>query len=486
MSNRIKNNLKNLVGQTLNQYYSKVKPTISDLRYKQEYQNRIIECMVGEVDDNYVTTPETDNPIVKLEHSKEGVIKIPQIKGKTILIDEDGNKTDTLGEGCRLVSVGEEEDNKLIILSKNKNLFDENELKQEPISTDFSYVNQDNKRCIKNNVKGWRYLKILNNKFKENTIYRITYCAKNTDVTSNGTGAYFILEYTDGTISPLYTNNLNGQWFEVSGYSVQGKTIKCVNFSNAGNCITYIDLDSIIITEGTEKVEYIPSKQHKTEILLDEPLRKLPNGVCDKIINNQLIRRVGKMVLNGNENWERMYYPPSENGTHIQFSVQNYFENKNVKRGFWLDKNLFICDIFPRADESLHWSGMSSIGVGGDDTTFMFTLSKNHELYTIIKDVSELKEWLSDNPITVLYELEEPIIEELPNSITLQGFDNTTMYIENSITPIVSYGYNALIPYKEELRIQKEEVEINTLDIENNIIPYLMDMEYNLMLMEDN
>ena len=60
------------------------------------------------------------------------------------------------------------------------------------------------------------------------------------------------------------------------------------------------------------------------------------------------------------------------------------------------------------------------------------------------------------------------------------------MYIENSITPIVSYGYNALIPYKEELLNQKEEVETNTLDIENNIIPYLMDMEFNLMLMEDN
>ena len=98
MSNRIKNNLKNLVGQTLNQYYSKVKPTISDLRYKQEYQNRIIECMVGEVDDNYITTPETDNPIVKLEHSKEGVIKIPQIKGKTILVNADGNETDFVGE----------------------------------------------------------------------------------------------------------------------------------------------------------------------------------------------------------------------------------------------------------------------------------------------------------------------------------------------------------------------------------------------------
>ena len=97
-----------------------------------------------------------------------------------------------------------------------------------------------------------------------------------------------------------------------------------------------------------------------------------------------------------------------------------------------------------------------------------------------------VKEWLSKNNVTVLCELAEPIIEELPNGITLQGFDDTTMYIENSITPTVSYGYNALIPYKEELSKQKEEVETNTLDIENNIIPYLMDMEFNLMLMEDN
>ena len=104
----------------------------------------------------------------------------------------------------------------------------------------------------------------------------------------------------------------------------------------------------------------------------------------------------------------------------------------------------------------------------------------------IITSKDEFIQSISENPVEVIYELAEPIIEELPNGITLQGFDDTTMYIENSITPTVSYGYNALIPYKEELRTQKEEVETNTLDIENNIIPYLMDMEFNLMLMEDN
>ena len=240
MSKNIRTQLGKVIGKSLNDYHNRAKPTIDELKFKEEYQGRIIDCMVGEVDDNYIETPETDSSIVKLEHSKEGVVKIPSIKGKTILVDADGNETDTPREGCRLVSVGENEDNKLIILSKNA----------------------DN------------------------------------------------------------------------------------------------------------------SKGHKTEILLKEPLRE-----------------------------------------------GDYIEGKKIYRN-----------------------------VKQDGLT--------------------------------LIPLEEPIIEELPNGITLQGFDDTTMYIENSITPTVSYGYNALIPYKEELSKQKEEVETNTSDIENNIIPYLMDMEFNIMLME--
>lgn len=109
-----------IVGQSINAYYpNKLKSKVDEVKFKETYQGRIIDCMVGEVDDNYIETPETDAPVVKLEHSKEGVVKIPSIKGKTILVDADGQITDTPGEGCRLVSVGEDEENKLIILSKN-------------------------------------------------------------------------------------------------------------------------------------------------------------------------------------------------------------------------------------------------------------------------------------------------------------------------------------------------------------------------------
>ena len=122
MSKNVRTQIGKVVGKSLDAYHKKIKPTIDELKFKEQYQGRIIDCMVGEVDDNYIETPETDAPIVKLEHSKEGVVKIPSIKGNTILVDADGNETYTPAEGCKLVSVGESEDNKLIILSKNKNL----------------------------------------------------------------------------------------------------------------------------------------------------------------------------------------------------------------------------------------------------------------------------------------------------------------------------------------------------------------------------
>ena len=325
------NKMSEIVGKSINEYNKKLKPKIDELKFKEQYQGRIIDCMVGEVDDNYIETPETDSAIVKLEHSKEGLVKVPSIKGKTILVDSDGNETDTPAEGCRLVSVGEEEDNKLIILSKNS--------------------------------------------------------------------------------------------------------------------------DS--------------SLHHKTEILLDEPLRSV-GSVHDEIIGKQYIKKVDCGVINN----PRFYI----------YSSIDRFENTvmilvEILKGMKISSNI-ITDCLPT---QIHWN-RDTKGIFIDQDINIHI--PKEELETI--DEQGIKKWLSENPIQAVYELAEPIIEELPNSITLQGFDDTTMYIENSITPTVSYGYNALIPYKEELRTQKEEVETNTLDIEQNIIPYLMDMEYNLMLMEDN
>lgn len=332
MSN-IRTQLNKVIGKSLNAYYQKVKPTIDDIKFKEQYQGRIIDCMVGEVDDNYIETPETDASIVKLEYSKEGVVKIPNIKGKTILVDVDGNETDTPGEGCRLISVGENEDNKIIIVSKN------------------------------------------------------------------------------------------------------------------------ID----------------DTKENKTEILLKEPLRKINNDIYDEIVGNKLIRKIGRVILNGTEGYEEYV----EVNNRLQNVIGYFTQINDIKMRAKTLCNLLPSSLFDEKD---------TIGckVGGSTHIHLYFSRET------ITSKDEFIQYISENPIEVIYELAEPIIEELPNSITLQGFDDTTVYIENSITPTIQYGYNALIPYKEELSNQKEKVKTNTLDIENNIIPYLMDMEFNLITMEDN
>lgn len=461
----IKEKMKQLIGKSINKYNTQhVKDVVSELKFKEQYQGRIIDCMVGEVDDNYIETPLTDENVVKLEHSKEGVIKIPQIKGKTILIDEEGNKTDTPAEGCRLVSVCEDEDNKLIILSKNKNLitypFEETSV------TRYGITFTDNKdgtitlNGTSTHPNVFNYLLRVSNKWNlPNGTYSFSTCSSNDS-------AYFVLGGSNSDV--VYTAGTKGT-FVVNG-----------NLGNCGHCLIQIKKDAsfnnvtikpIIVSGSTIPTDYIPHKHHKTEILLKEPLRSLPNGVCDEIIGNQLIRRIGKKVLDGSETWWKNWRYSDDKYSSI---CRSDFGQKN--------NTIVLSNILPNISYvDAYYSRVEGVGTyNNKGREYSFTLCFNKkDGYENASDI------LSDRPIEILYELSEPIIEELPNSITLQGFDDTTMYIENSITPTVTYGYNALIPYKEEVLNQQQEVETNTLDIEQNIIPYLMDMEFNLMLMED-
>lgn len=434
MSKNIRTQLGKIVGKTLNNYHQRVKPKIDDLKFKEQYQGRIIDCMVGEVDDNYIETPEIDSPVVKLEHSKEGLVKVPSIKGKTILIDADGNETDTPGEGCRLVSVGEDRD-KIIILSKNKNLITQKDIKElEHGWSDYIPIPNDGRYVLSRGVSTTTpYVRqFTSDKVK-----------KNIDETF---GNKRVLDADTGFIRIQYINSIS----------------------------------ELQLEKGNTPTNYVQHKSHKTEILLDEPLRSLPNGVCDEIIGNKLIRRIGKFTIDGTQMLN--VWSNSTGDTVNGYLYYHYFNNlTNVK-----DYGCVFNAILP-SNKGGHTATVEGLRI----TAYVaFSIHKNklgiEDVNDYIENEKIVKQWFTNNPTEVLYELEEPIIEELPNGISLQGFDDTTMYIENSITPTVAYGYNALIPYKQELLNQQEEVEINTLDIENNIIPYLLDMEFNLMLMEDN
>ena len=446
----IKEKMKQLIGKSINKYNTQhVKDVVSELKFKEQYQGRIIDCMVGEVDDNYIETPETDSSIVKLEHSKEGLIKVHSIKGKTILVDSDGNETDTPGEGCRLVSVGEE-DNKLIILSRDYNF----ELGTFGNGIGVKYV----AKSSTNRIRTQNLIDV-----KPTNTYIVT-CSEGYEITTGMFDSNNICQQNHPRTQRELIIKPN------SNIVKMGIIVRKTDNS---------DLTEDDILKANIQIEG-ELKQHKTEILLNEPLRSLPNGVCDEIVGNKLIRRVGKVTLTGEEGWW-------SNWTNVSFF--EWFSNLRITN--WKP----ISDNITWYSNKLKSTTSYSIEHEGQFNCFCFGVDWNatnpkvivRPSYDIVEEgnVDQFKEWLKKNNMIILYELAEPIIEELPNSITIQGFDDTTMYIENSITPTVTYGYNALIPYKEEVLNQQQEVETNTLDIEQNIIPYLMDMEFNLMLMED-
>ena len=472
MTKNIRTQTGKIIGKTLNTYHSRLKPKLDDLKFKEQYQGRIIDCMVGELDDNYIETPETDAAIVKLEHSKEGLVKVPSIKGKTILIDAEGNETDTPAEGCRLVSVGENEDNKLIILSKSPNLVDLNKFtKGTTRVSNFDVDNEKGRVSITTNNGLYPFIKyeveeeIVDLFRNKNVVMKYTVAQKPSNARP------IIQAFCKSESKP------DGFW--ISNGKLIPSDVTSISFQIYGNNTNETEVTGTTVYEdvfiGVENLQFTPFACHKTEILLDEPLRSLPNGVCDEIIGNKLIRRVGFTNLNGVKQWWHHW-----NDIELQNgSNDDYYVGSNGALIKCTNKKILKSNRLQKI--GLYEPNLGYINAGGANE---FGIRIPMNLLTE-RTEEEFKNWINSNNIQVMYELAEPVIIEMPNTLTLQGFDDTTMYIENEITPTVQYGYNAVIPYKQALKEQKEEVETNTLDIENNIIPYLMDIEMNLMLMED-
>lgn len=201
-------------------------------------------------------------------------------------------------------------------------------------------------------------------------------------------------------------------------------------------------VDKVQIEENSVETTHEPYKEDVRQITLSEPLRSLPNGVCDEIANGKLIRRVGKVVLDGGKSWT----PHQVDDVYISFigSIKDEKQRYDNK----------ICDKFKvtqwvgKLDEMLWLQGGSSWGI----------CIKKDKLQT--QDIQGFKEWVQANPITIYYELAEPIITDLEPLAPLKSFDGTTHIIASSIVQPKIY---AKIPSNVN------EVLIDTME-ENNLL----------------
>ena len=186
---------------------------------------------------------------------------------------------------------------------------------------------------------------------------------------------------------------------------------------------------NVMFNKGENVVTYEPYKSNISVIVLNEPLRSLPNGVKDTYENGIVTRRIGKIVLNGSENNWNGYTTLGTNARayivyagakHLSKALSNYFEYTTY------DGDTTGVHINPY--------GTSVIAIKIPLT----------QLET--EDLQGIKTWLSTHNTEVLYELETPTTEELGDITMLELVDGENNISNNAETNmIIDYIDNKLI-----------------------------------------
>ena len=166
-------------------------------------------------------------------------------------------------------------------------------------------------------------------------------------------------------------------------------------------------------------IEIVSSNLDKTQsntlqIPLNEPLRGLPNGIKDRIIkrNGQWVieRNCEEVVLDGSENWEYDEY---------EYFIRDFTNYK--KSGKILTENI------PNKETNFVKAPLNTLAIklGINYGIIM----RNDECQN---NLNAFKEWLSNNHIRAIYELNEAIYEPLHINSTINTYLDVTHISNNS------------------------------------------------------
>ena len=339
------------------------------------------------------------------------------LEGNTLILDEEGNEVEAGTEGARLVSVGELEDNKIEVVGQSKNL--------SPINTTIP-------KKWSGNVLDHKLADIS---LKPNTSYVISnsYDNKREDMRLK--------------IFNSSTNKAIGEaWGNASdSFTTDNDTLYYIVAYDFG---AGIPIKNIQLEEGEQATSYVPYASNIYSIQLSEPLRGLPNGVCDKFVKQGgkwYVERNCKLhILNGSENWN---IETEDFKTNCYYFKARVFSNVQNYPAIITSSNAISnrFNILPDGRGDIEGLAFSK---GNGFITFEYIVPKNKfTSYESAKE--EMTNDLKNNSIQIIYQLETPIYEPLEIDPTLTTYLDTTHISTNSTIPcnmqIKNSGYNAII-----------------------------------------
>lgn len=207
----------------------------------------------------------------------------------------------------------------------------------------------------------------------------------------------------------------------------------------------------IVVSDGTNS--------QTVDVPVSAPLYSLPNGVRDEVdvTGGRVIRRVGKAVIDGNAKVTKMSQTETYAGIRASFYARigdSAIANMRRPQTSFIHVDWVISSSHP-----LHpsYNAIDALGVSDRYMLAIFRAASSSDFafnipvasmpgydvsLTDAQKESLATSWLSSNPITVLYELAEPVIETiLPIDIPLYSPD-CTITTTDEAEPELHVAYN--------------------------------------------
>ena len=384
-------------------------------------------------------------------------------------------------------SIGEKQDNnhKITIESVNKNIISDSKWTYNNTITEGyldnvgytikysgtgAYVD-----CLSQTIYDFNTNK---NKILPGTWYTLSFYAK-----GNSLRTYIYPNLIDGNIKCIvngveiqvkgdgdFIHKLNSDWKKIT-YTFKTKS-EILPIKHTWNRVLFRAMPNdnsvvscIMIEQGKIATEYKPQIIDNKDILLSEPLRGLPNGVKDTIekINGEwkIIRRCKQDILTGNSITGfdvgnlAAGFSIGGNVNRLTFILNNAQWNTNK------DDTILICDKFSFLN--FHKTGGGSKERNCEAMCFHSSNVKNLNIHIAKTKFSEqnitaARSWLNSNPIKIVYELENYIIEDI-HPVTLQCWNNGTITIDEVIPVETTHT----VSLNKSAQIQKNIEELTSL-----------------------
>ena len=227
------------------------------------------------------------------------------------------------------------------------------------------------------------------------------------------------IKQTDETDGALTSIPINTSYIKVRSFVKNSQNDVSVKFQ---------------LEEGSTQTEYEPYKESAKTFYLDKPLRGLPNGAKDKIIkrNGQwVVERNIKEVILGENIFMQNFIPDDFQNEHtIGFNLKS--NDRKVCRTAFAN-NPILSDSFKVDDYTLMINSKDNKeAIFADDGYSNIYMRLRKDRLNGDYSVEGINNYFKDNPLRIIYQLDEPIYEPLNTNLSLDLYKYITYVSNNS------------------------------------------------------